>query len=141
MRPIAVALIVSLLWSPCLAAGQARASSASLDGIRTEALGISVDRIRRKLAQTPPREISTVNGLRIEYYIDVYGKPYTLDVLKGFDLQTGAVQYGPPTHTEFLNLVTPQEFRAPAADMLTPAMLLLQWLAKKAQKKAAQDAR
>jgi hypothetical protein len=34
-----------------------------------------------------------------------------------------------------LQLVTPEEFRAPAADLLTPAMALMKWLGERGKKK------
>ena len=91
-------------------------------------LPISVARIRTKLRQAPP---SNTPGLRLQYYIEVYGKVNPLDLVGEFDLQTGPVPYGAPTHTELIQFVTPQEFRAPAADLIGPTRALLEWLARK----------
>jgi len=39
------------------------------------------------------------------------------------NLREGAVPYGAPTHQDMLNVMTPQEYRAPAADFTS----LLRW--------------
>ncbi|MGH9315102.1 MAG: hypothetical protein ACRD1S_18100 [Vicinamibacterales bacterium] len=139
MRPLALVLIVTLLAGPASAyAGQAtgeprarpaengRAKAASDQPVKE--LPVSVERIRRKLAQAPA---SKTSGLRLEYYVEVYGKSPQIDIFNNFDATAGAVQYGSPTHQEFLNLVTPQEFKSPPADLLTPAMALMKWLIDK----------
>jgi hypothetical protein len=141
MRPFALVLIVTLLTGPPAAyAGQPaekpdtksqQARPAAPANARPVDLPVSLDRIRRKLAQTPP---SKTTGLKLEYYVEVYGKSPRLDFLTEFDATSGAVQYGSPTHREFLDLVTPQEFKSPPADLLTPTLALMKWLAEKASK-------
>jgi hypothetical protein len=95
-------------------------------------LPVSVERIRRKLAQQPATK---TGGLRLDYYVDVYGRYSKIDLFTDIDTTSGAVQYGSPTHSEFLNLVTPQEFKSPPADLMTPTIALMKWLAEKARKK------
>jgi hypothetical protein len=95
-------------------------------------LPVSIERIRRKLAQAPR---ATGGGLRLEYYVEVYGKSPRIDLFTDFDPAVGPVQYGSPTHREFLDLVTPEEFRSPAGDLLTPAMALMKWLVERGKKK------
>lgn len=101
------------------------------EALRAEKLPISIERIQRKLAQAP-RSSANPLSLRLEYYIEVYGKAPRLDLFTDFDLEHGPVPYGAPTHAEFLQLLTPQEFRAPAADF--PA--LIAWLAQQLAKKS-----
>jgi hypothetical protein len=142
MRPIALVLVVTLLASPAAAyAGQPAGKPPVRPGSEQPAvaaaqpsgeLPVSLQRIRRKLAQAPP---SKTTGLKLEYYVDVYGKSPRLDFLAEFDPTTGAVQYGSPTHQEFLTLVTPQEFKSPPADLLGGAMALMKWLADKGSDK------
>jgi hypothetical protein len=142
MRPFALVLVVTLLTGPAAAyAGQptggppAKPESdqpSAAAAQPTSELPVSIERIRRKLAQAPP---SKTKGLKLEYYVEVYGKSPRLDFLAEFDPTAGAVQYGSPTHQEFLNLVTPQEFRSPPADLLTPAIALMKWLADKGSDK------
>jgi hypothetical protein len=144
MRPsLALVLIVVLVIGPASAlAGQtspqqpakpSENGQASSISVQTAGeLPVSVERIRRKLAQAPA---SKTAGLRLEYYVEVYGRSPHLDLFTDFDPTTGAVQYGSPTHQEFLDLVTPQEFKSPPADLLTPAIALMKWLAEKGREK------
>jgi hypothetical protein len=142
MRPLALFLVVTLLACPAAAyAGQPAErppvkpeseQSAVAAAQPPSELPVSLQRIRRKLAQAPP---SKTTGLKLEYYVDVYGKSPRLDFLAEFDPTTGAVQYGSPTHQEFLTLVTPQEFKSPPADLLGGAMALMKWLADKGSDK------
>jgi hypothetical protein len=97
-------------------------------------LPVSVGRIRRKLAQAPT---SKAAGLRLEYYVEVYGKSPQIDLFTNFDPKTGPVQYGSPTHQEFLDLVTPEAFKAPTGDLLTPALALMKWLVDKTTDKSS----
>jgi hypothetical protein len=140
MRSLALVLVVMLLASPLTAhAGQPSEKPATKpEGAQSAAkappsseLPVSLVRIRRKLAQAPA---SKSDGLKLEYYVEVYGKSPRLDFLAEFDATSGAVQYGSPTHREFLDLVTPQEFKSPPADLLTPTLALMKWLAEKAGK-------
>ena len=136
MRPFALVLVATLLTGlPAASAGQPAERPAAKPETgqaaappRSTELPVSIERIRRKLAQAPA---STTKGLKLEYHIEVYGKSPRLDFLAEFNPTTGAVQYGSPTHQEFLNLVTPQEFKSPPADLLGGAMALMKWLADK----------
>jgi hypothetical protein len=145
MRTLALILVVALLSPPAASAGQpAEKPQAKPETPQAAApappgnLPVSIDRIRRKLAQAPS---SRPDGLKLEYYIEVYGKSPRLDFLAEFDPTSGGVQYGAPTHQEFLNLVTPQEFKSPPADLLTPTIALMKWLAEKAGKKRSDPPR
>jgi hypothetical protein len=144
MRPLALVLIVILLAGPgSVSAGQATGEPSPAQpptngeprAARPPAgeLPVSLERIRRKLAQAPS---SRTKGLKLEYYVEVYGKSPQMDLLADFNPTTGAVQYGSPTHQEFLDLVTPQEFKSPPADLLTPAIALMKWLADKGRDKS-----
>jgi hypothetical protein len=147
MRVTALALVVALLAvTPGLAAqGQPPAQAPQpapqlptpeqVEAAQRE-LPVSVDRIRRKLAQQPA---SKTDGLRLDYYVEVYGRYSKIDLFSDIDTKSGAVQYGSPTHAEFLSLVTPQEFKSPPADLMTPTIALMKWLADKAKKKPEPD--
>jgi hypothetical protein len=121
-------LILVLVLMPVVAFAQGPAVPA-LDADR---LPVSIARIKEALAQAPA---STQTGLRLQYYIEVYGRSIPLDISGDFDLRSGPVPYGGPTHRELIGMVTPQEFRAPAADLLGPARLLLGWLSEKTRQK------
>ncbi len=66
-------------------------------------------------------------GLKLEYYIEVYGTAPKLDLFADFDLRAGPVPFSPPTHQDFLDVVTPQGFRTPAMDLNA----LVAWLAQR----------
>ena len=94
-----------------------------------EALGISLDRVRRELRELPP---VTTNLLRYDFHVDVYGTTPPVDFFKDFDLSPyGPVRYGGMTHAEFLNVVTPQAYRAPSGDLISLAVWAASQLARK----------
>jgi hypothetical protein len=110
--------------------GQAVQQAPRLEPLPTPAdLGISINRIRRELREIPPVK-STL--LRYDFHVDVYGHSPKVDFFKDFDLSPkGAVRYGGMTHAEFLNVVTPQAYRAPSGDLLGLAAFAIQQLTKK----------
>jgi len=94
-------------------------------------LPINIQRIERKLRQSSIREER--DGLNLRYIIDVYGQaPLIVLFTKQDNLLNGPVPYGGPTHRDMLNIMTPQEFRAPAADFGS----LFRWLADKSKDKS-----
>ena len=95
-------------------------------------LPVDLDRIQRKLRQTTIREESD-GPLRLRYVVDVYGIAPRIELFSDKDnLILGPVPYGAPTHRDMLQMITPPEYRAPAADFGA----LMRWLAdKKGDKK------
>ncbi len=99
-------------------------------------LPVSLERIRRELIHQAARSRNDSHGLDIRYYVEVYGHAPQIQIFSpDEDLVHGPVPYGGMTHQEFLNLVTPQEFRAPAADLSMLPMLLAKWFADREKKK------
>jgi len=91
-------------------------------------LPVDVARIQRHLRQATVREER--DGLNLRYVVDVYGRAPRIELFtKQENLLSGPVPYGAPTHREILNVITPQEFRAPVADFGS----LFRWLADKAK--------
>ena len=92
-------------------------------------LPIDVERIHKELQQSADREER--DGLNLRYVVSVYGQAPPL-VLFGpeDDLVNGPVPNSAPTHKEMIEHVTPQEFRAPAADLGA----LMRWLAERTKK-------
>ena len=89
-------------------------------------LPIDLRRIEKSFRQTTIREQR--DGLNLRYFVDVYAKaPAIVLFTKEDNLLTGPVPYGGPTHREMLDMITPQEHRAPAADMGA----LFRWLSGK----------
>jgi len=71
-----------------------------------QSLGVSLDRIRRQLRETPPARTSS--PLKLEYHVEVVGTAPKLKLFVGFDIgRHTAVQYGGMTHAEFLRLTAP----------------------------------
>lgn len=128
-------------WLPLARAAQAAGSST---GPRTEQaldidkLPVSVVRVRNRLSTLPPYDPE--GGLRLNFFVDVYGKAPGLDLFTGIDLSgRGAVQYGPMTHAEFLEFVTPKAFRAPVMDLSSVMFAAAGWAAKRAAERRRQD--
>ena len=111
----------------------ARAADGAADGqpsagsqVDVSRLPINIDRIHRQLRQTTVREER--DGLNLRYIVDVYGQAPKLEFFTKQDsLRDGAVPYGAPTHQDMLNVMTPQEYRAPAADFGS----LLRWFSSR----------
>jgi hypothetical protein len=96
-----------------------------------EDLPVSLDRIRAKLA-AQPRTAESTDGLRLSYYVDVFGVAPQLDIFgPDINLTTAPVQYGGMTHREFLDHVTPQEFKSPVADIPSALAALIKWATEK----------
>lgn len=109
-------------------------------------LPVSLDRIQRALsrpAAIQPRSDRPV--FRVEVFA---AKPTVADIL-GPDYLIGPVPYGGMTHSEFLNMVTPTEFRGYSmftnkeGMTIAATSLLMQWALMKAvdKLKTARDER
>jgi hypothetical protein len=122
-------LLVSLAH-PAMASAGADDPPASGPQVDVSRLPINVNRIQRQLRQTTVREER--DGLNLRYIVDVYGQAPKIEFFtKQDNLRYGAVPYGAPTHQDMLNLMTPQEHRAPPADFSN----LLRWFSGKSDKK------
>jgi hypothetical protein len=131
MRGIIAALLAAVLVATPVAALAQEGQAASGQPPPSD-LGLSLERIRKELREAPP---SASKLLRYDFHVDVYGQNPKVDFFKDFDLSpNGPVRYGGMTHSEFLNVVTPQAFRAPSADLLGLAVFALQQLGKKKDK-------
>ena len=77
-----------------------------------------MERIQRKLRQASVREER--DGLNLKYMVDVFGlAPPIQFFAPREDLRNGPVPYGAPTHRQMVDAVTPQEYRAPAAQIFS----------------------
>jgi len=147
-RLVAPILIVAVGLAPAAQATQAGPASAQAEPQASrngpaagealptpEQLGVSFERIKRELKETPPTP-RTSSVLHLEFHVDVYGKAPKIDLLAGVDLRpTGAVRYGGMTHQEFLDVTTPQAFKSPPADLLSLFTAAIQQLVKKQENK------
>jgi len=101
-------------------------NTVDLSAATVQRFGVDLARIQRGLRQSAERKDGS--GLNIRYTIDVYGTAPRIEVLDPkTDNLRGPAPYGGPTHQQMLDVMTPQEFRAPAADFSA----LLRWLQNK----------
>ena len=93
-------------------------------------LPLDLQRIERQLRQTTEREDH--DGLRLRYFVDVYGTAPRIELfMPGENLTTGPTPWGAPTHQEMIDHNTPQEFRSPPVDLNS----VFRWLTDKLDKK------
>jgi hypothetical protein len=121
IRVVLIGLLV--LGAANMAAAQQQAP------VDVSRLPIDLARVTSQLRQSAATE--SHNGLHIRYTIDVYGQAPRIELFtKQDNLTNGPVPYGAPTHREFIEHVTPMEYRAPAANFAA----LIAWLTEKAKK-------
>ena len=128
---IAAAALLAFQLTSAVQAQSAVVQNAMADGgtVDVSRLPLNLERIQRELRQSAIREER--QGLNLRYVVDVYGQAPPLVLFGPADnLVYGPVPYGAPTHKEMVELVTPKEYRAPAADFSA----LLRWLAERAKK-------
>jgi hypothetical protein len=136
-----LATAIGSVWAPVAWAQQPSPDPppATSEATPDPELPVSLDRIRAKLA-AQPRTAESKDGLRLSYYVDVYGVAPRLEFFApDINLTMAPVQYGGMTHREFLDLVTPEEFRSPAADIPSAIAALIKWAAER--RKSGSDQR
>jgi len=95
----------------------------------TQQYGLNLARIQRGLRKSAERQ--DYDGLNLRFYVNVYAPAPPIKLFTPLDnLLYGPAPYGGPTHRDMMNLMTPQEFSAPAADFSG----LARWLANKSKK-------
>jgi hypothetical protein len=76
-----------------------------------EAMGVSLKSIRRQAATPPGSGQGAGDGMRYDFFVNVFGKRPAIDFFKDFDLSRGGpIRYGGVTHQELLDAVTPFPF-------------------------------
>ena len=127
----------ALLLSAGVVAGQtqdpapstAPAAVAAVSPGDAEQYGLNLSRIQRGLRRTAERQ--DYDGLNLRYYVSVYAPAPPIRLFTQQDnLAFGQAPYGGPTHSDMMQMITPREFRAPAADFSGIA----RWLANRAKK-------
>ena len=107
---IAVLLLVPPLAAP--AAGQEGSPPATLPAVE---LPINLARVKRGLEVLPSSEEAR-SRLKLDFYVNVYARAPRINPLEGFDLHTGLIPFGGPTHADMMNHWTPAGFGVPVAD-------------------------
>jgi hypothetical protein len=121
-------IVLTALLSSALAFPAAGQDAARQDSVDVAKLPVNVARIQRQLQQSTVREDH--DGLNLRYVVDVYGRAPRIELFAPEpNLMTGPTPYGAPTHRQMIEAVTPQEYRAPAADFGA----LFRWLTDKAK--------
>jgi hypothetical protein len=108
---IAVLLLAAPLAAP--AAGQEGSPPAPLPAVE---LPINLARVKRGLEVLPSSEEAR-SRLKLEFYINVYARAPRFDPLEGFDIHTGLVPYGAPSHAEMMRQWAPRGFDVPVANL------------------------
>src|SRR5207248_3039666 len=122
MRSVSVLLLLLAIAAPSAAQQSSR--------IDADRLPIDMQRIRRELRSSEIREER--EGLNLRYFLNIYGEAPAIRLfLRNENLKTGPVPHTAPTHQEFIEYWTPQEFRAPAMDLNA----LVQWIAQQAARR------
>ena len=102
-------------------------------------LGVDLNRIQRELRLAESREKSEVEGLRLNFSVQVFGQAPRLDILQGIDLVNGAVPGTAPTHRQFIEQVTPPIYRTPGGDFLGLAIMAVQKLVERSKRARCED--
>jgi len=127
---VAAAFLSSLLALPAAAQDNA-AKDTKENSVDVGKLPVNLSRIQRQLQQSNVREDR--DGLNLRYFVPVYGQAPRIDLFPQREpgLFTGPPPYGAPTHRQMIDQVTPQEYRAPAADFSA----LARWFSDKSKNK------
>ena len=91
----------ALLICAVLLAGQQAAQPAP----KPDELPVSLDRIQRALSAPPPLELKEQNPV---FRLEVFGRKPTLEDILGEKFWIGPTPYGGMTHSDYLNMVTPE---------------------------------
>jgi hypothetical protein len=84
-------------------------------------LPVSVEKIQKAISR--PAAIEPRSD-RVVFRVEVFAKKPTVEDILGPDYLKGPVSYGGMTHSEFLNMVTPIEFKGYSMFLNKEAMLL-----------------
>jgi hypothetical protein len=125
-------IVTAALLSSLLALPAAAQDNAAKDNtVDVGKLSLNLARIQKQLQQQNLREDR--DGLNLRYFVPVYGQAPRIELFQRREpgLFTGPPPYGAPTHRQMIEQVTPQEYRAPAADFSS----LFRWFADKSKDK------
>lgn len=105
--------------------------AAAQDKVDVGKLPVDLARLQKQLQQSSVREDR--DGLNLRYFVPVYGQAPRIELFPKYEpgLFTAPPPYGAPTHRQMIEQVTPQEYRAPAADFSA----LFRWFADKSKNK------
>jgi hypothetical protein len=115
------------------ATAEAQPTNGQEPAVDATKLGVSLSRIRKGLRVSEAREQVSGTPFKLEYRVQVFGAAPKIDIIQDFDISRGApLQYGAPTHQDFLNQWTPQAYRSPR----WPVGALAGWVFSQAARRA-----
>jgi hypothetical protein len=139
MGRLVVLLLVMALGAPASLLAQAPAQPPPAPSARTtpssvdvEKLGVDLSRIKRELAE-PASQESSDSALKLSFTVQVIGVAPKIDFLRGFAID-GPIPYGAPTHSEIVQVLTPQAYRSPVVPISSLAMIAAQKLFQHSKK-------
>lgn len=145
MRRIIALVLVTILAVPTGALAQAAQTPTQAQGqppaegqstLDPSKMGVDLSRIKRELVQAEESQASD-SPLKLSFTIQVLGTAPKIDFLEGFNVE-GPIPYGSPTHREFLDVVTPKEFRSGVFPIYSLAALAAQKLWQYSKKQRCQ---
>ena len=74
-------------------------------------LPVNLQRLKQRLAALPSRDEDR-SLLKLNFYVEVYGRAPEINPLEGFDLHSGPVPYGPPSHATMLRQMSPVAYQS-----------------------------
>ncbi len=122
VRPVAGIVAVLLLFVSIVTAQQQAPQSTAAPSPQAqsqpqsppptaEAMGVSLKNIRQQASTPPGAERAPGDGMRYDFFVNVFGQRPAIDFFKDFDLSKGGpVRYGSVTHQEILDAATPYPF-------------------------------
>ena len=129
MRTLALLFLMAFTALPAMAQDAQPAQDPAIDATK---LGVDLSRIQRGLRLAETREKSSVDGLRLDFSIQVYGQAPRIEVLKGVDLFGGHVPGTAPSHSQMIEFWTPPIYRTPGL----PISALAFWAANQIWQKS-----
>lgn len=118
--------VPALLLAAALTAGQ-QSEQPKTDDIQ---LPVSMKKIQKAISRPPAIKAQTDRPV---FRVEVFSRKPTIEDILGPDYLKGPVPYGGMTHQEFLNMVTPVEYRGMAmftngeAMTIAAGMMALKW--------------
>lgn len=102
-----------------------------------DALGVSLDRIERKLEGKSQLPAGSPFGgdLKLDFFVGVVAEAPPIDFFANFNVHAGPVPGAAPSHREVIDHLTPEAFKSPAPDLLG----LAAWLAERSYRKLQQE--
>jgi len=109
-RAAVVPLVATMLslswWSP--AATQEPLEPQPLPAVE---LPVNLQRLKQRLASMPSHDEDR-SLIKLNFYVEVYGRAPEINPLEGFDLHSGPVPYGLPSHDTMLQQMSPVAYQS-----------------------------